>query len=100
MQYDELRKALKATLRQWVPVGEYDRPWYARTWYVFKVLICVLLRWKYANYEEDPYPDAVVTGYHQSDQWYGGYNCKWIEVGPGITSGWWYRIEHDNESWM
>ena len=94
----ELRAAFFAAIRDRCKTDENVKLHrIARWFYTAKCLACVLLGWS-RNHEKTPsYPDAIEVGQHHYARLYAGWEARWIEVGQGLLSQWWYELNSDGE---
>ena len=69
-----------------------------RWFYTLKMCICMMLELRYRG--KNPYPDSITVGYFNQHEDSYGWSADWVEVGYGIFTGWWFRLEHDGECFM
>lgn len=97
-QHKDLWDAWYAAMKERCNCSDACLRRYQRWFYTVKCLICMTLGRVYHG--KDPYPDSITVGYFRQHRDGWGWSADWVEVGWGLFTGWWYRLEHDGECLM
>lgn len=96
----ELRSAVRAALSQRCePETDWRLTIIGRWFYTAKCLFCVAVGWS-RNYETTKgYPDVIEVAQHHCAKLYAGWESRWISVGRGVFTQWWYELNEDGD-WL
>ena len=96
----ELRDAVRAALSQrCMPETDWRLTTIGRWFYTAKCLFCIAVGWS-RNYETTKgYPDVIEVGQHHYAKLYAGWEARWISVGRGVFTQWWYELNEDGD-WL
>lgn len=76
--------------------NEWDLNRFLRWFYTLKLLICVLLN-RTEPRNGKLYPNEVDVAQHHYQKLYAGWEARWISVGHGIFTQWWFAIRSDGD---
>lgn len=76
--------------------NEWNLNRFWRWFYTLKLLICVMLN-RTEPRNGNLYPNEVDVAQHHYRKLYAGWEARWISVGHGIFTQWWFAIRSDGD---
>ena len=96
----QLRSAVRAVLLQRCePETDWRLTTVGRWFYTVKCLLCVLLGWSRDYETTSGYPEVIEVGQYHYAKLYAGWESRWISVGRGVFTQWWYELNEDGD-WL
>ena len=96
----QLRDAVYAAISQRCgPEADWRLTAVGRWFYTAKCLFCVFVGWSRNHETTKGYSEVIEVGQYHYAKLYAGWEARWISVGRGVFTQWWYELNEDGE-WL